>query len=162
MESGALNEDHPQSSDWDRIIGELRAYKEVTRKMWGDLDDTVLAVYISGRASEEESQAVEAAMDSCPAVKELVTVVREVLDAVAVPAEVPVVNAIWTAKGRVADLIERLVSWVDEGGKASSLRTVGPSGGYSTGTCADHEILRRSGSGLPRGNLADSDTGLRL
>lgn len=64
---------------WEKIAGELRAYRKALRETWGDVSDVVLANYVAGAATPEETLAVEMAMKERPAVRELVEVVRESL-----------------------------------------------------------------------------------
>ena len=112
-----MNESSTQSGGWEKILVELRAYRDNERKTWGETDDIAIARYLSGRCTADERQAVENAMASYPAVRQLVDFVRQALAvprAEVTPAAAPIV---WRAAGLSAELAERLVAWMDETGR---------------------------------------------
>jgi DNA-directed RNA polymerase specialized sigma24 family protein len=65
--------------DWQRVAAELSAHRAWQRQTWGDLDDTTLGRYLAGEATPEECGRVEAAAGGHPTLRELLSVVREVL-----------------------------------------------------------------------------------
>jgi hypothetical protein len=68
-------------AQWTLVASELRAVRALQREAWGDVDDTLIARYLSGEASDEESRLVEQAIETHPKVRECVEILREVFDA---------------------------------------------------------------------------------
>ena len=66
-------------SPWDDIARQLKQYREAQRKTWGPIDDITIGKYLAGEASVEEIREVETAMETYPAVREAVELVRETL-----------------------------------------------------------------------------------
>jgi tetratricopeptide (TPR) repeat protein len=67
------------SSGWNRVASELRAYRELQRKAWGDTDNALLGRYLADEVDPHERQKVEAALDEHPELRQLTDLVREVL-----------------------------------------------------------------------------------
>ena len=65
---------------WERVAAELSAYRSWQRQAWGDLDDATLGRYLAGEATPEERGRVEAAANRHPEVRQVLDLVREVLD----------------------------------------------------------------------------------
>lgn len=112
-----MNENRPHFSDWERILIELRAYRDNQREIWGDVDDIAFAKYLSGRCTADEREAVERAMATYPAVRQLVDIVRRALEAPGADTVPTAAPSLWRIKGQTAELAERLVAWIDETGR---------------------------------------------
>jgi tetratricopeptide (TPR) repeat protein len=67
------------ANGWDRVALELRAYRELQRKAWGDTDNALLGRYLADEADAGERQKVEAALEQHPELRQLTDLVREVL-----------------------------------------------------------------------------------
>ena len=113
-----------QVSDWERVIAELQAYRQTQRETWGEMSDLAVAMCLTGEGSEEQQKLMEKAVESHPALAELVGVVREVLglpapSAKAASAEAASVRqgVFWQATQEAANLVDRLVAWVDKEGQ---------------------------------------------
>jgi tetratricopeptide (TPR) repeat protein len=68
-----------QAGGWDRVASELRAYRELQRKAWGETDNALLGRYLANEADAGEREKVEAALDQHPELRQLTDLVREVL-----------------------------------------------------------------------------------
>jgi tetratricopeptide (TPR) repeat protein len=67
------------SSGWNRVASELRAYRDLQRKAWGDTDNALLGRYLADEVDSGEREKVEAALDEHPELRQLTDLVREVL-----------------------------------------------------------------------------------
>jgi tetratricopeptide (TPR) repeat protein len=72
------NEPNP-TGGWDRVASELRAYRELQRKAWGETDNALLGRYLADEVDAGERQKVEAALEQHPELRQLTDLVREVL-----------------------------------------------------------------------------------
>jgi tetratricopeptide (TPR) repeat protein len=75
----AMSNEPNQAGGWDRVASELRAYRELQRKAWGETDNALLGRYLAGEADAGERQKVEAALEQHPELRQLTELVREVL-----------------------------------------------------------------------------------
>lgn len=64
---------------WDRVACELRACKETQARAWGDIDDATLGRYLAGEMTAAELADLESSLDSLPELRQLTSLVREVL-----------------------------------------------------------------------------------
>jgi hypothetical protein len=110
---GTMANGNLSRAEWERVAGELRAYREAQEQTWGGLDDMTLARYLAGTCTPEERQTVEGEAGKRPAVAELLTLVRGALDERA-PAE------LMNDAGRRQEAQETGVS--DVGGSGGSAR----------------------------------------
>jgi len=103
--------------NWQEIASALQKYRDDYREFWGEIDDLAITKYISGVCEVEEEQAVEQAMRSKPAVRDLVEAVRDALRPVWVaPEEAAAVNEVERPEVRSV-LRESLRAWLDEEGR---------------------------------------------
>lgn len=65
---------------WQRISAELLAYRTAQEQIWGGLDDITVARYLAGTTTLQESQTVEGLAATKPEVRELLALVRDVLE----------------------------------------------------------------------------------
>src|SRR5262245_57384398 len=75
-----MTSDPDSREQWERVAAELAAYRTWQRQTWGDLDDATLGRYLTGEATPEERDRVEAALGRHPEVNQLLALVREVLN----------------------------------------------------------------------------------
>jgi hypothetical protein len=86
---------HEADEQWARTASELVAYREQYRNTWGDVDDLVLARFLSGEITDDEAERVRRALADHPAVRECIAIVEEVFDQARElpdPAAAPPVN----------------------------------------------------------------------
>ncbi len=109
---------------WRQTFDKLRAHREARTELWGDVDDITLASYVDEMCSDEECRAVEEAMNTKPAVRELVDFLRDVMRPVwgqplAIGAEaLAAASEPGVAAGpRRSVLRERLRVWWDNAGQ---------------------------------------------
>ena len=65
---------------WEHVAKELGQYCEAQQRDWGTIDAITLGRYLAGEATPEETALVESAMEAHPKLKEVVRLVRQVLD----------------------------------------------------------------------------------
>lgn len=118
-----MNGEHEASSEWDRIVADLRKYRVLYEQTWGGVDDVLLARFLAGTCSDEERQAVEEARGSSPAVDRLLNTLRDVLaePSLASGSEPSTVaEMIWQAADNARILADRLGVWIDQAGAVLS------------------------------------------
>jgi hypothetical protein len=81
-----------QTSEWDSVAAELRAYSAQHKQTWGDLDHALLGRFLAGEVTPEERAQVEAALDEHPELRLLTDIVSDVLADTA-PVTTPVEEA---------------------------------------------------------------------
>jgi len=88
-----MSQEPTQSTSWNAVAAELRAYREQQKQTWGDLDHALIGRYLAGEVNDEERSRVEAALEHHPELRVLTEVVSGVLadcEPAAVPAPAPV------------------------------------------------------------------------
>jgi formylglycine-generating enzyme required for sulfatase activity len=69
---------------WERAAGELRAFRDLQRQTWGEIDNAILGRYLAGEVTAVERELVEATLQRHPELRELLALIGESL-----PMEVP-------------------------------------------------------------------------
>src|SRR5262245_48662867 len=69
---------------WERAAGELRAFRDLQRQTWGEIDNAILGRYLAGEVTAVERELVEATLQRHPDLRELLALIGEAL-----PIEVP-------------------------------------------------------------------------
>jgi serine/threonine-protein kinase len=75
---------------WSHFAAALRAARDAQRRAWGGLDDTTVARFIAGEATEDERGWVERVLREHPKVREWITEIRQIAE---VPHPAPVLTA---------------------------------------------------------------------
>src|SRR5437867_4368333 len=75
----ALMEHESATPQWDVLTAELRAYRDLQKQTWGDVDSALMGRYLAGEATAEERSRVEASFDQHPDLRVLADLVRDVL-----------------------------------------------------------------------------------
>lgn len=65
---------------WNRLQGELQAYRASEAAIWGGIDDLLLGRYLSGECSAEEVTRVDEAAKKFPAVQQAIDLITNVLN----------------------------------------------------------------------------------
>jgi len=71
--------DRDPDDQWSRVVADLRAHSEAQRRAWGDIDEALIARYITGEGTAEERNRVEEAAREFPGVRECVQSIQEIL-----------------------------------------------------------------------------------
>lgn len=113
-----------EKEHWRQTFDKLRAHREARTELWGDVDDITLASYVDEMCSDEERRAVEEAMETKPAVRELVDFLRDVMRPVwgqplasGAAALAPATEPVVAAGPRRSVLCDRLRVWLDNAGQ---------------------------------------------
>ncbi len=64
---------------WARVAADLRQYRQEQEATWGTIDDATLGRYLAGEMAADERKRVEAALEQHPQLRDLVSLVGEVL-----------------------------------------------------------------------------------
>jgi hypothetical protein len=65
--------------EWERVARDLRSYRKEQRRRWGDLDEALLARYLTGGCTPDEKREVERARREFPRVNESLELVARVM-----------------------------------------------------------------------------------
>lgn len=104
---------------WQDLAAALRAYGKAQNVAWGTVDDVAIAKYLDGTCSPEQRRSVEKAIDTHPACRELIQVLKQVLNVPDALAKAPEMNAAespWKGVGSGWQLADRLAARLAEDG----------------------------------------------